>query len=135
MIPEAILYNMKYRYICKDVYIRVENNSSLFTSGLSQGTVLKMPVSHGEGNYYIADEGLRSLEENNQIAFRYSDAEGNITDDATFNGSLSSISRVTNVERNALGMMPHPERAMEELLGSTDGALFFESILNELSVA
>src|SRR5690625_6578520 len=76
-------------YICKDVYIRIENNSSLFTSGLSQGTVLKMPVSHGEGNYYIDDEGLRSLEENNQIAFRYSDAEGNITDEANFNGSRS----------------------------------------------
>ena len=135
LLPGATLHNKNLRYICKDVYIRVENNSSLFTSGLSQGTVLKMPVSHGEGNYYIDDEGLRSLEENNQIAFRYSDAEGNITDEANFNGSLSSIAGVTNVEGNVLGMMPHPERAMEELLGSTDGALFFESILNELSVA
>src|SRR5690625_5118733 len=71
LLAGANLHNKNLRYICKDVYIRVENNSSLFTSGLSQGTVLKMPVSHGEGNYYIDDEGLRSLEENNQIAFRY----------------------------------------------------------------
>jgi len=134
LLPGVTLHNEKLRYVCKDVYIRVESSRSAFTTGLEKGRVLKMPVSHGEGNYFIEEEGLKSLEDNDQIAFRYCDSEGNLTPEANFNGSVSSIAGVTNKGGNILGMMPHPERAMEQLLGSADGVPFFESVLQELSV-
>lgn len=134
LLPGVTLHNKNLRYTCKSVHIRVENTRSVFTSGLEKNRVLEMPVSHGEGNYFVDDAGLSSLEENGQIAFRYCDSEGNVTPEANFNGSVSSIAGVTNRGGNVLGMMPHPERAMEKLLGSTDGAAFFESILHEMSV-
>lgn len=135
LLPGAMLHNEKLRFVCKNVNIRVENNQSIFTSGMKEGTVLNVPVSHGEGNYFIDDEGLSELKEHGQIAFRYCDANGKITKEANFNGSVDSIAGITNKQGNVLGMMPHPERAMEPLLGSSDGITFFESIFNSLQLA
>jgi phosphoribosylformylglycinamidine synthase subunit PurQ / glutaminase len=135
LLPGAMLHNEKLRFICKNVHIRVESTASQFTTGLKKGDVLNIPVSHGEGNYFIDNEGLDTLEQNDQIAFRYCDNQGNITPEANINGSVSSIAGITNNQGNVLGMMPHPERAMESILGMTDGVTFFESVLNELQIA
>lgn len=135
MLPGAMLHNEKLRFICKNVHIRTESTRSLFTSGLEKGEIFEVPVSHGEGNYFIDQEGLSKLEENDQIAFRYCNKEGEITQKSNINGSVSAIAGITNIEGNVLGMMPHPERAMEKILGSDDGLRFFESIFNQLQIA
>lgn len=135
MLPGAMLHNEKLRFVCKNVFIRVESTRSLYTSGLNKGQVLDVPVSHGEGNYFIDREGLHQLEENDQITFRYCNSEGKLTPEANFNGSVSAIAGITNTGGNVLGMMPHPERAMEPVLGSTDGIPFFESVLTSLQTA
>lgn len=135
LIPGAMMHNHKLRFVCKNVNIRCETTDSLFTGGLGKGQVFDIPVSHGEGNYFIDQDGLKSLQDNDQVLFRYSDANGNLTEEANFNGSIDNIAGITNTGRNVLGMMPHPERAMEKILGSEDGKPIFESILNSLSVA
>ena len=135
LLPGAMLHNEKLRFVCKNVNIRVESTRSIFTAALEKGQVLNVPVSHGEGNYFIDDDGLKLLEYNDQIAFRYCNEEGQVTEASNFNGSVSSIAGITNIEGNVLGMMPHPERAMESLLGSTDGIPFFKSVFNELEIA
>lgn len=135
LLPGAMLHNEKLRFVCKNVYIRTESTRSQFTSGLTVGNVLNVPVSHGEGNYFIDQDGLNQLKDQDQIAFRYCDDKGQISTETNFNGSVDSIAGITNVQGNVLGMMPHPERAMEELLGSTDGVPFFESVLNHLQLA
>lgn len=135
LIPGAMMHNQKLKFVCKNVFIKVESSDSVFTSHLRRGTVLDMPVSHGEGNYFIEDAGLKALQDNDQILFRYCDAEGRLTEEANFNGSIDHIAGICNDRRNVLGMMPHPERAMEKILGSEDGKPIFESILNSLSVA
>lgn len=135
LIPGAMLHNQDLRFICKTVDIRVETTDSMFTRHMEKGQVLHIPVSHGEGNYFIDDDGLKSLQDNDQILFRYCNADGEITENANFNGSVDHIAGICNADRNVLGMMPHPERAMEEILGMTDGKILFESVLNSLSVA
>ncbi|MEQ9265513.1 MAG: phosphoribosylformylglycinamidine synthase subunit PurQ [Balneolaceae bacterium] len=135
LIPGAMMHNHKLRFVCKNVFIRCETTDSLFSSSLEKGQVFDIPVSHGEGNYFISDDGLNSLNDKDQVIFRYSDASGNLTEEANFNGSIDSIAGITNDGRNVLGMMPHPERAMEKILGSDDGKPIFESILNSLSIA
>lgn len=135
LIPGAMMHNHKLRFVCKNVNIRCETTNSLFTSSLQKGQVFDIPVSHGEGNYFIDQDGLKSLQDKDQVLFRYTDALGNATEEANFNGSIDNIAGITNDGRNVLGMMPHPERAMEKILGSEDGKPIFESILNSLSVA
>lgn len=135
LLPGAMLHNQKLRFICKNVWIRTESTRSPFTAGLQKGSVLQIPVSHGEGNYFIDQEGLDQLEENEQIAFRYCDEEGRLSTDSNVNGSVSAIAGITNKQGNVLGMMPHPERAMEPILGSSDGIPFFESALHSLEIA
>ena len=135
LLPGAMLHNENLRFICKQVHIRVESTRSLFTGNMEKGQVIKVPVSHGEGNYFIDESGLDKLETNEQIAFRYCDAEGKITPESNINGSVSSIAGILNESGNVLGMMPHPERAMEVRLGSEDGKLFFESVFNQLQIA
>lgn len=135
LLPGAMLHNEKLRFVCKNVFIRTESTRSQFTSGLEAGSVLNVPVSHGEGNYFIDPDGLKELQDRDQVAFRYCDENGKTTPESNFNGSVDAIAGITNIEGNVLGMMPHPERAMEELLGSTDGIPFFESVLNRLQVA
>jgi phosphoribosylformylglycinamidine synthase len=135
LIPGAMMHNQKLKFVCKNVFIRCESKDSLFTNSLEKGDVFDIPVSHGEGNYFIDQSGLKSLQDNDQILFRYCDENGELTEEANFNGSTDYIAGICNEGRNVLGMMPHPERAMEKLLGSEDGKPIFESILNSLSVA
>ncbi len=135
LLPGAMLHNEKLRFICKNVYLRVESTRSPFTGALENGQVLTIPVSHGEGNYFIDKKGVQKLEEKEQIAFRYCTEEGHITQEANINGSVSNIAGITNEQGNVLGMMPHPERAMESILGLTDGIPFFESVLHKLEIA
>ncbi|MCP9291351.1 phosphoribosylformylglycinamidine synthase subunit PurQ [Gracilimonas sediminicola] len=135
LIPGAMMHNQKLKFVCKNVFIRCETTDSLFTNSLKKGGVFDIPVSHGEGNYFIDQSGLKSLQDNDQVLFRYCDANGELTEGANFNGSIDHIAGICNEGRNVLGMMPHPERAMEKLLGSEDGKPIFESILNSLSVA
>lgn len=135
LLPGAMLHNQKLRFICKTIHIRTETTRSLFTRGLEKGQVMEIPVSHGEGNYFIESDGLKELEQNDQIAFRYCDKNGELTEKSNFNGSVSAIAGITNKQGNVLGLMPHPERAMEKILGLEDGKIFFESLFNQLQVA
>ncbi|TFG23314.1 MAG: phosphoribosylformylglycinamidine synthase I [Promethearchaeota archaeon] len=129
-LPGALLRNDSLKFICKWVNIRVENNKTAFTSKMNIGDVLAIPIAHGEGRYYT--DNLKELEENNQIVFRYSTENGELTEQANPNGSLESIAGVCNLEQNCLGLMPHPERASEPILSpkqTMHGRLFFESMV------
>lgn len=135
LLPGAMLHNEKLRFVCKNTFIRVERGDSQFTSHLEKSQVLSIPVSHGEGNYFIDADGLKKLHDQDQVLFRYCDADGNLTEEANFNGSVDSIAGILNEQGNVLGMMPHPERAMEPILGNTDGKLLFDSLFDELQIA
>jgi phosphoribosylformylglycinamidine synthase I len=129
LLPGALIRNNHLQYRCQWTYLRVENTSLPFTAACQKGQVVKIPVSHYEGSYFADEEMLRRLEENNQVAFRYATPWGEITEDANPNGSLSNIAGIVNEAGNVLGMMPHPERCAEAILGGEDGRLIFESIL------
>ncbi len=129
LLPGALIRNNHLQYRCQWTYLRVENLLLPFTSKVGQGRVLKIPVSHYEGSYFADEETLRQLEQNNQVVFRYSTPAGEITEDANPNGSLSNIAGIANQAGNVLGMMPHPERCCEAILGGEDGRLIFESII------
>lgn len=135
LLPGAMLHNQKLRFICKDVYIRVENEQTSFTKGLKKHDVLQVPVSHGEGNYFIDKKGLKELRDQNRIVFRYCNVNGEVTEESNFNGSVDSIAGICNEGGNVLGMMPHPERAVEGLLGSEDGKKIFNAVFEELALA
>jgi phosphoribosylformylglycinamidine synthase len=120
--------NRDLHFICQHVNVRVENAAMPYTSQLEAGEVLSIPIAHAEGNYVCDDATLEELENNNQIIFRYCDENGEIVDEANPNGSRSNIAGISNREGNVLGMMPHPERACEELLGSNDGRDIFRSL-------
>jgi len=135
LLPGALMRNAGLRYICRPVHLRVETNSSPFTEGLDRGRVLRMPIGHMEGNYFCDEETLAALKREDRIAFRYATAEGVITAEANPNGSLENIAGVLNQGRNVLGMMPHPDRSSEALLGSEDGLLLFQSMARSLATA
>jgi phosphoribosylformylglycinamidine synthase len=135
LLPGALMRNEHLRFSCKFVHLRVENDSTVFTQACHHGDVLKIPIAHGEGNYYHFDDELKVLEDSGQVAFRYCDAAGNITDEANPNGSAHNIAGVTNREGNVLGMMPHPERVVEDILGSNDGMRIFESVRAAVAAA
>jgi phosphoribosylformylglycinamidine synthase len=135
LLPGTMMHNKELRFVCKQTYIRCESSNTLFTNSIKKGEVLQTPVAHGEGNYFADSDQLKQLRDNDQVVFRYCNEDGKVTDEANFNGSVDNIAGICNTGRNVLGMMPHPERAVEEVLGSTDGKRIFESILNELSVA
>jgi phosphoribosylformylglycinamidine synthase len=131
LLPGALLKNDSLKFICKWVNIRVENNHTAFTNLMEEGSVLDIPIAHGEGRYYT--DRLDQLKGNNQIVFSYVDKSGNATEEANPNGSLENIAGVCNLEHTCLGLMPHPERASEEILsptGTVHGQLFFDSMLN-----
>ncbi len=133
LLPGAMLHNQQLRFVCKRTYIRCETSDSLFTRSLKKGQILNIPVAHGEGNYFTDQDQLRELQDNDRVLFRYCNARGETTPEANFNGSVDNIAGICNRKRNVLGMMPHPERAVEQMLGSTDGKLIFEAALNELA--
>ncbi len=133
LLPGAMLRNRSLRFVCKFVHLKVENTNTSFTSACNVGArfiaPLRIPIAHGEGNYFADEATLKRLKENNQIIFRYCDEQGRITDDSNPNGSIENIAGICNEKGNVMGMMPHPERASEMELGSVDGKRIFESIL------
>lgn len=133
LLPGAMLHNKELRFVCKQAHIRCETANTLFTRNIEVGNVLKVPVAHGEGNYFTDEDQLKELQDNDQIVFRYSDEAGNVTDETNFNGSVDNIAGICSKNRNVLGMMPHPERAVEQMIGSTDGLQIFDSALKELA--
>ncbi|EEM98233.1 Phosphoribosylformylglycinamidine synthase 1 [Bacillus thuringiensis IBL 200] len=122
LLPGALMRNENLKFMCRTVQLRVENNETMFTSQYEKNEVINIPIAHGEGNYYCDEEALKRLEENNQIAFRYVENP---------NGSVSDIAGIVNEKGNVLGMMPHPERAVDELLGGAEGLKVFQSILKQ----
>jgi phosphoribosylformylglycinamidine synthase len=130
LLPGALLRNSSLRFICDDVWLRCETSKTPFTGEIQSGEILRMPIAHGEGNYYCDQQTLAGLEAKEQIVFRYCDPEGNATPESNPNGSLSNIAGISNPEGNVLGMMPHPDRAAEALLGSADGLRLFSSAVS-----
>ncbi|HVE56680.1 MAG TPA: phosphoribosylformylglycinamidine synthase subunit PurQ [Pyrinomonadaceae bacterium] len=133
LLPGALIRNANLHFICKHVNLKVENNHTPYTSEIAAGEVLSIPIAHAEGNYVCDDETFQQLEENGQIVFRYCDETGAITDEANPNGARSNIAGICNQDRNVLGMMPHPERACEGLLGSNDGRNIFRSLTKAIA--
>jgi phosphoribosylformylglycinamidine synthase len=135
LLPGAMLHNQQLRFTCKQIYLRTESRNTVFTSEIPQDKILQVPVAHGEGNYYADEDTLKKLIENDQIIFSYVGPNGE--NDSIFNpnGAIKNIAGICNQNRNVLGMMPHPERAMESMLGSSDGKYIFESLLKSLITA
>lgn len=133
LLPGALMRNAGLKFISKQIHVRTETSNSPFTNQLQKGEVLQIPIAHMEGNYYCDAETLQQLEAEDRIAFRYATADGAVTAEANPNGSLSNIAGVLNEQRNVLGLMPHPERASESVLGSADGWKMFSSLVNNLA--
>ena len=132
LLPGAMLHNKNLKFICKYINMRVENNSTPFTGACGKNQVIKIPIAHGEGNYFCDEKTLNSLIENDQVVFRYCDEKGSVTDDPNPNGALYNIAGIMNKKGNVMGLMPHPERAMKKELGSTDGNFIFDSIVSHV---
>jgi len=133
LLPGVMIKNKSLQFVCRDVYLSVENKNTIFTKMVTDNKPLKIPVAHGEGNYLADQETLKSLIDNNQIVFKYTSNVGKDLEDFNPNGSTYNIAGIINKEGNVLGMMPHPERACDPILGKTDGRVFFESILSSLN--
>lgn len=129
LLPGALLRNASVRFACSWVHLRIDNTEVPYTRNAELGQVLRIPIAHGEGNYYAEASELVELERNGQVVFRYTTPAGEITPDSNPNGSANNIAGIVNRAGNVLGMMPHPERAAEEALGSQDGAILFRSLL------
>jgi phosphoribosylformylglycinamidine synthase I len=129
LLDGVLMRNKKMKFICRDVFLRVENNNSAFTGNYEQKQVIKLPIAHMDGNYFANPETLKKLQDNDNIAFSYVSAEGNLTDEDNPNGSSINIAGIFNDQKNILGMMPHPERAIDINNGGTDGLAIFESLL------
>ena len=130
LLPGALMRNEHLRFVCRDVHLRVETTNTPFTERLEKGELITAPVAHGEGNYYADEATIAELERNDQIVFRYVDTEGRATSDANPNGSAANIAGIVNRARNVLGLMPHPERACETLVGGNTGLRIFQSIVH-----
>ncbi len=129
LLPGALMRNQHLQFRCQWTHLRVENTAMPFTSACQPGQVLRIPISHGEGNYYADASTLQAMNQRGQVLFRYCDSAGAVTQEANPNGAVENIAGVANEQGNVLGMMPHPERCCESLLGGTDGRLLFESII------
>jgi phosphoribosylformylglycinamidine synthase I len=130
LLPGALLNNVHHQFVCKNIYIKAEHNDTLITSLVDLNKALKIPIAHGEGNFYCDEKTLKSLTDNGQILFRYCDENGGISDSSNPNGALENIAGICNAAKNVFGMMPHPERAADRELGNTDGRVIFESMLS-----
>lgn len=129
LVPGALLHNSNRKFICRNVHIKAETTNSLITSGLSTDQALKIPIAHGEGNFFATEDNLKRLNDNDQVLFRYCDENGQVTPESNPNGSVQNIAGVCNEGRNVFGLMPHPERAADSVLGNQNGLGIFESIL------
>ena len=132
LLPGAMLRNSGLKFRCEHVYLRVEQTDTAFTAACRVGQILRLPIAHGEGNYFAAPSVVDSLEKNRQVIFRYTTAAGETVDGANPNGSVHAIAGLCNAARNVVGLMPHPERACEPILGSADGLAIFESVVQTL---
>jgi phosphoribosylformylglycinamidine synthase len=130
LLPGALLRNSGLKYVCKTVHLRVENSDTPFTHGCREGEVLQIPIGHMEGNYFCDERTLEELKRDNRVVFRYCAPQGEVTADANPNGSLDNIAGICSPERNVLGMMPHPERNAEPLLGNADGFKIIQSVVS-----
>ena len=135
LLEGGMLRNRGLKFLCQHVHVRVEETDTPFTRAAAPGQVLRMPIAHGDGNYYASPETLRSLDTNRQVIFRYCDAPGTLADEANPNGSAQAIAGICNETRNVVGLMPHPERACESVLGSADGLVVLESAVAALTGA
>lgn len=134
LLQGALLKNENHQYICKNIFLKTISANSLLTQTLDREKAYKIPIGHGEGRFYASAETMKSLEDNDQILFKYCDEAGNISQEANPNGALHNIAGICNKNRNVFGMMPHPERAADALLGNTDGLFILESILKLTTV-
>jgi phosphoribosylformylglycinamidine synthase I len=132
LLPGALLRNIGLKYLCRFEYLRIETTDTPFTNLMTKGQLLRIPIGHGDGNFFADTDTLERIEDNDQVVFRYANANGGVTPEANPNGSLNNIAGIVNEARNVLGMMPHPDRSYERILGSADGKLIFESMFNAL---
>jgi phosphoribosylformylglycinamidine synthase subunit PurQ / glutaminase len=132
LLPGVMIRNESLNFVCKDIYLKIENKETVFTKGINGKSALKVPIAHGEGNYFTDENTLKELEDNNQIVFKYCEQDGSITSSANPNGSIRNIAGIINKAGNVLGMMPHPERSSNSVLGKTDGSLIFKSLVNNI---
>jgi phosphoribosylformylglycinamidine synthase subunit PurQ / glutaminase len=132
LLPGVLLKNITLKFVCKDVYLSIENNETNFTRGIETSKVLKIPIAHADGNYFADDDTLKVLKNNNQIIFRYSSVTGKVADEFNPNGSINNIAGIINKDGNVLGMMPHPERSCDPVLSKTDGSLIFKALINNI---
>jgi phosphoribosylformylglycinamidine synthase len=130
LLPGALLHNNNQKFICKNVHIRVETTQSLITSQAQKGQVLQIPIAHGEGRFYADSDTIKSIEDNDQVLFRYCTPDGQITEASNPNGAVNNIAGICNKQRNVFGMMPHPERCSDKHLHNTDGRILFESAIS-----
>ena len=133
LLPGALLRNAGLKFVCKDVYLRVENSRTLFTGGYARGQVISIPVAHHDGNYFADDDTLRAIEDEDRIAFRYCDAKGDLAASANPNGSIRNIAGIFNQGKTVLGLMPHPEDRVDPVIGGEDGRPLFDGLLEALS--
>lgn len=131
LLPGVMLQNVSLKFVCKDQYLKVENSDTIFTNKIGK-SVIKIPIKHGEGNYFVDEKTLQEIETNKQVLFRYSSREGLVDEKFNPNGSLNNIAGICNKNKNVMGMMPHPENACDPILGKTDGALIFKSVVDNL---
>jgi len=131
LLPGIMMKNESIKFVCKDIYLKVENKNTIFTEMIDK-EIINIPIKHGDGNYFTDEITLKDLEKNNQIAFRYSKANGEINPESNPNGSVSNIAGIFNKSKNIMGMMPHPENACDPILRKTDGAMIFQSIAKSI---
>jgi phosphoribosylformylglycinamidine synthase subunit PurQ / glutaminase len=129
LLPGVLLPNINKKFISKSVYLKTVNHKTPITSNIEEGKIVKIPIAHADGRYYIPSNEIDTLWSNEQVIFQYCDAQGNVTEEANVNGSLQNIAGICNKNKNVYGMMPHPERASESILGNTDGKAMFEGLL------
>jgi len=129
LLPGVLLRNHNQKFICKNIHLKTVSTNSAITSSLESGKTLKIPIAHADGRYYASESDIQELVDNDQILFQYADANGVVNEEANINGSVKNIAGICNKNRNVFGMMPHPERASEDLLGNQDGKIMFDSLL------
>jgi phosphoribosylformylglycinamidine synthase len=128
LLPGVLIRNINLKFICRNITVKVTNNKTNFTSKAKRNSVLEIPIAHNEGNYFASKDLISQLEDNNQIVLQYCDATGNINEQSNPNGSMKNIAGIINKKENVFGLMPHPERAADSLLGGIDGSLIFKSL-------
>jgi len=135
LLPGAMLHNEHLKFTCKQIFLKTEQFDTSFTDNIPKNKLLQIPVAHGEGNYTAPEHVIKDIEDNRQVIFRYCDSTGRVTKESNPNGSINNIAGICNKNRNVLGMMPHPERACETVLGSDDGSYIFRSMIQSLEYA